>query len=93
MSTNREYPCELSPSGKCCFGGSKSFNYGFMWGSHSYCRHPMQRTPIFNPLSGDPIKCPLIKYPRKAESAKPAEASEAEQKGPGASQVDQEGKG
>lgn len=63
----REYSCPLAESGKCQFGGGKSFNYGFMWGSHDYCRHPRQRTAVYNSLTGEPIACPLLKYPPKTD--------------------------
>jgi hypothetical protein len=32
------YPCALSPSGVCLYGGNKYFNYGFLSGAAPYCR-------------------------------------------------------
>ena len=34
---SKEYPCKLSESGMCKYGGSKYYNYGFVCGSASYC--------------------------------------------------------
>lgn len=34
---NRTYPCKLSHSGFCLFGGNKIYNYGFVSGSAAYC--------------------------------------------------------
>jgi len=38
----KQYPCSMSKSGSCEHGGNKSFNYGFMRGASSYCRHPRE---------------------------------------------------
>jgi hypothetical protein len=48
------FPCPLSPSGVCKYGGNKHFNYGFMSGTSSYCRkakrwvHDLDSCPISN---------------------------------------------
>jgi hypothetical protein len=34
----REYPCTLSPTGLCIYGGNKRYNYGFFSGTAGYCR-------------------------------------------------------
>ncbi len=34
----KEYPCPLSTTGVCRYGGNKRYNYGFMSGTSSYCR-------------------------------------------------------
>ena len=53
----KEYPCELSDSGFCIYGGSKRFNYGFVCGSAGYCRK--EKRFIYNMLFGKYISCPL----------------------------------
>lgn len=56
----KEYPCDLSSSGKCRYGGSKYFNYGFMRGNALYCR--LEKMWI-----GDLKKCPLNVHPDKVD--------------------------
>jgi len=34
----KEYPCEMSKTKLCRFGGTKHYNYGFVRGTASYCR-------------------------------------------------------
>ena len=59
MSRNpKEYPCELSPTGKCRYGGGKSFNYGFVYGIQSWCREPKTNRAVF-PFVGADLICPL----------------------------------
>ena len=55
----KEYPCELSKTGTCQYGGGKRFNYGFVSGTASYCRKSKRF--IYNLLFQKDIKCPLIK--------------------------------
>ncbi len=33
----KEYPCKLSPTGLCRYGGNKSYGYGFVSGTASFC--------------------------------------------------------
>jgi len=33
----REYPCNLSPSRVCEYGGNRRYNYGFLSGMASWC--------------------------------------------------------
>jgi len=35
----KKYPCEMSQTGTCQYGGNKSYNYGFIRGAATYCRH------------------------------------------------------
>ena len=56
----KEYQCDLSKTGMCRYGGNKQFNYGFCNGTHSYCFHPRQKTPLYNSLTGKIIRCPLL---------------------------------
>ncbi len=54
-----KYPCEMSPSGYCDYGGGKNFNYGFVKGTASYCRfkkawvHNLKVCPISNATNED----------------------------------------
>jgi len=34
----KEYPCILSPTKLCNYGGNKRYNYGFLSGTAEYCR-------------------------------------------------------
>ena len=52
--SEKEYPCNLTPTGACKYGGNKVFNYGFMRGSAGFCRHPKEKR-----FTGDMNKCPL----------------------------------
>ena len=54
----KRYPCDLAPDGMCKYGGNKIYNYGFVSGTASYCRHSKK-------WAGDLNKCPL-KEPWKA---------------------------
>ena len=38
----KEYPCMLSKTKVCRYGGNKYFNYGFLRGSAEYCRKTKQ---------------------------------------------------
>ncbi len=38
-----KYHCPLSNT-PCKYGGNKVYNYGFMQGLASFCRHPKQKT-------------------------------------------------
>lgn len=50
----KEYPCPLSPTKMCKYGGNKVYNYGFVSGTASYCR----KDKVFvNRLK----ECPLLK--------------------------------
>jgi len=53
------FPCRLSKTGFCKYGGNKNFNYGFMRGSAAYCR--LTKTFIHNWLVQKDIECPLNK--------------------------------
>jgi len=55
----KQHPVCDSTKKPCQFGGIKAFNYGFMRGTHDFCRHPKECRPIYNALSGCAIKCPL----------------------------------
>ena len=52
-----KFPCPLSQTGRCIFGGNKRYNYGFMSGIGSYCRKSKQW--IYSMLNGQPITCPI----------------------------------
>lgn len=39
----KEYPCPKATSGTCRYGGNKNYNYGFVSGTASFCRHPSQK--------------------------------------------------
>jgi hypothetical protein len=34
----KEYPCALSSTRLCKYGGNKRYNYGFLSGTAGYCR-------------------------------------------------------
>ena len=53
----RKYKCPLRDEA-CEYAGLKLFNYGFVSGSHDYCRHPRIKRPIYS-LVGNTIECPL----------------------------------
>lgn len=53
-----KYPCPLSTTGGCKYGGNKPYNYGFMSGTSSYCRHPQRKRFVYNAIGGGTIKCP-----------------------------------
>ncbi len=52
----KQFPCPLSPSGLCEHGGVKPYDYGFVRGTRSFCRHKKQR----RPLDAAGFKCPKI---------------------------------
>jgi len=55
----QEYPCELSPTKMCRYGGSKRYNYGGgMSGTQSWCRFPGVNRAVF-PMLGNTLECPL----------------------------------
>ena len=56
----KKYLCSLSEDG-CEYGGNKRFNYGFVSGTHEFCRHPRQKTPVARALCGV-IECPKKKF-------------------------------
>lgn len=56
----KEYDCELSKTGKCKYGGSKRFNYGFARGALSWCYYPGVDRAVF-PMIGKELECPLLK--------------------------------
>ena len=53
-----KYPCPLS-STPCKYAGDKSFDYGFVSGSGTFCRHPTQKTFVDRILFGQ-IVCPKL---------------------------------
>lgn len=77
----KQYQCDLAETGKCQYGGTKAFNYGFMRGSHAVCRHPVHRLhdgkarPIYPMLMDGPIECPLKKE-TPTPSEPPAEGAQ-----------------
>lgn len=48
----KEYPCLLSETKMCQYGGNKRYNYGFTSGTSSYCRkdkkwvHDLKQCPL-----------------------------------------------
>jgi hypothetical protein len=50
--TKKRYPCDLAPDGMCKYGGNKVYNYGFVQGTESFCRHSKK-------LTTDIESCPL----------------------------------
>lgn len=49
----KTYSCHRSPSDQCQYGGNKAYNYGFMSGTASYCRHDRRWV-------ADMKRCPLL---------------------------------
>ena len=47
----KKYPCKLSESLTCEYGGNKRYNYGFVSGTAGYCRK-------LNKWVSDIEKCP-----------------------------------
>ena len=50
----KEYPCPISLTHQCKYGGNKRYNFGFMSGTASYCYRD-------NKWVSDLKKCPIGK--------------------------------
>jgi len=62
----KKYPCELAKDGYCQYGGAKRFNYGFAYGTQSWCRYPGINRAVF-PMLGENLQCPLLKGYKNTE--------------------------
>jgi hypothetical protein len=49
----KEYPCRMSRTKQCKYGGAKIYNYGFLSGASEYCRKEKK-------FICDMQKCPLV---------------------------------
>jgi len=56
---SKEYPCPMSLTGWCKYGGNKLYNYGFVRGMSSYCRKKKKWT------------CDLEKCPKEITDQSP----------------------
>ena len=61
-----KYPCPLSKSGTCKYGGNKNYDYGFVRGTDSYCRKvkrwvsALKECPIEKAfMNGEEMDCPF----------------------------------